>query len=85
VKLVGRLSGKGKLILEKRSLPTQYDIDIWQAESGLNTARGTISVTVEAGPCKLVLEDGHEVEVFVTTGGAQGGAILVNSPLPGYG
>lgn len=82
MKLIGRLSGMGKLVMEKRSLPTHYNIDIWQAESGLNSARGTISVTVEAGPCKLVLEDGREIQVFVTTGGSQGGTILVNGPVP---
>jgi hypothetical protein len=64
------LRGTGGILdADGRRRTAKYDIQIWQAESGIRSGRRTLSMTVEAGPHKLVLQKGNRIELFVTTAG----------------
>ena len=81
MKLTERLTGTGSLLLEgnRKFDKVEYDIEVWRSDGGLKSLRGTLSVTVEAGPCKLVLKDGSKLNIFVTTSGTYGSTVLVNA------
>jgi hypothetical protein len=86
MKLNGRLIGSGTLLLsDRRWKGVPYDIEVWEADTGLKSARGALSVTVVAGPCKLILEDGRHVDLFVTTTGERGSSFLVKGTVPELG
>jgi hypothetical protein len=86
MKLIRRLLGHGKLVADgKEFTRVQYDIEIWQAESGVQSARGIVSVSPVIGPGKLTLEDGKPLNIFVTTSGSQGATIIVKEPVPSLG
>jgi hypothetical protein len=83
MKLNGRLKDSGTLLLSDRQWKgVPYDIEVWEADTGLKSARGTLSVSVEAGPCKLIPEDGRRVDLFVTTAGERGSSFLVKGEVP---
>jgi hypothetical protein len=82
---IGRLKGVGTLIAgESKRTGVKYEIEIWQGHTGLKSTRGTLSATVEAGPWKLILEDGRNIDVFVTTAGTHGADFLVKGSVPEF-
>jgi hypothetical protein len=83
--LIGRLKGAGTLVRDELEWKgVRYDIEVWRAESGLKSARGTLSVTAEPGPCELILEGGDRIDLFVTTAGGRGSTVLVKGPIPQF-
>jgi hypothetical protein len=83
MRLAGHLKGTGTLVRDdQRTTGVLYDIEIWSADSGMRSARGTLSVTIEAGPYELFLSNGNKLNVFVTTAGLNGSKVLVKDPVP---
>ena len=81
--LIGRLEGDGKLVADSQEFNcVRYDLEVWQSNGGVKTARGTLSVSSQIGPGKLTLKDGKTIEVFVTTSGKRGSTVIVTSPVP---
>jgi hypothetical protein len=85
MKLIGRLSGSGKLVADGHEFRgVHYDIQVWSAASGLISARGNVSVSPAVGPGELTLQNGKRVDIFVTTSGVHGATIIVKGKVPGF-
>jgi hypothetical protein len=85
MKLIGQLSGSGKLVADDHEFRgVHYDIQVWSAESGLISARGNVSVSPVVGPGELTLQNGKQITVFVTTSGVHGATIIIKGKVPGF-
>jgi hypothetical protein len=85
MKLIGQLSGSGKLVADGQEFRgVHYDIQVWSAESGLISARGNVSVSPVVGPGELTLHNGKQISVFVTTSGVHGATIIIKGKVPGF-
>jgi hypothetical protein len=80
---IGRLAGLGTLVADGKEFSrVEYAIDIWRADSGIESARGKLSVSPEVGPAKLMLAGGKEIKVFITTSGVHGATLMVSGAIP---
>ena len=81
--LIGRLEGDGKLVAHSQEFNrVQYDLEVWESNGGVKSARGTLSVSPQVGPGKLTLKEGETIDVFVTTSGKRGSTVIVIGAVP---
>jgi len=83
MRLIERLEGDGKLVADSQEFNrVRYDLEVWQSDSGVKSARGKLSVSPKIGPGKLTLHEGKTIDIFVTTSGKQGSTVIVIGAVP---
>jgi len=80
---IGQLVGLDTLVTDGKEFKSvEYAIDVWRADSGIESARGKLSVSPEVGPGKLTLAGGREIKVFITTSDVHGATLMVTGAIP---
>ena len=89
IRIAGKLSGIGAVILDGEEIPVAYDLTVWQdTQKNERFATGMLKdamlMSVDTSQTRLRLSDGTVLSISVTDIKDEGAEIAVDEKVPGF-